>query len=158
MKNFVMANTSHSVNLSRTPCIFIAMELNQNSYGIFVACVRIFQGTVDDSSLRIYLGIENNTKSGVRDGYSLPALVEVVTPGGVLNCTQPMPVWITWYNKTLRVGRGDLIGYGQLMSCDISSYGESFYSVGFANTHQNGGHFLIRRNAGGKRVALVLVA
>jgi Farnesoic acid 0-methyl transferase len=112
-----------------------------------IIAIFVFQGAVDDFTLQIYLGIENNTKSGVRDRYSQPALVEVNTPG-VLNCTQPVPVWITWYNRTLRVGRGDLIGYRQLMSCDISSYGDIYNSIGFANTHQAGGHFMIRRNAG----------
>lgn len=98
-------------------------------------------------SLQIYLGIENNTKSGIRDRFGGNALVEI-NRLGLLNCYQPIPLWMTWYNRTLRVGIGEIIGIDQIMSTDISSYGDVYTTVGVLNTHQGGGHYLIRRNAG----------
>lgn len=103
---------------------------------------------MDDMSLMIYIGTDNNTKSGVRDGFSIVPLVEVINPAGILSCTQPRPIWVTWYNRTIRVGLGDIIGIREFMSADISNYDPYHTSIGFANTRRAGGHYLIRRNAG----------
>jgi len=108
---------------------------------------RVLQGAVDDMSLQIYIGLENNTKSGIRDRFAGNALTEITKPG-LLRCNQPIPVWMTWYSRIIRVGVGDIIGIDELMFADISNYGDAYSAVGVLNTHQNGGHYVIRRNAG----------
>lgn len=105
-----------------------------------------FQGDVEEFAHQIYIGVENNTKSGVRAAFTPQPIVEAPTEG-ILNCNYSRTFWISWNGNERRFGAGSIIGvYTYLTWTDPNS---NFIStVGFSNAHQAGSHYLFRRDAG----------
>lgn len=95
---------------------------------------------------QIYLGVENNTKSGVRLGFSMQPIVEVQTPG-ILNCNISRAFWISWSGSERRMGYGTMVGYNTFLTWVDTSW-SLVSTVAFSNAHQAGAHYFIRDNAG----------
>jgi len=106
----------------------------------------LLQGDVEVFANQIYLGVENNTKSGVRIGFSAQPILEVATVG-LLNCKISMDFWISWSGSERRVGAGNIVGFNTFLTWVDDSW-TMVSTIAFSNAHQDGAHYVIRRNAG----------
>ena len=109
------------------------------------------QGQIDENVVLVYIGADNNTKSGVIYGdFSSRPVCESTLASGVLLFEIPTPLWIGWWDRKVRVGQGNMPGYLTFLTCDLPwSSSQYVSSIGFANNHpQYGGHFLTRNNIG----------
>lgn len=106
----------------------------------------LLQGDVEVFANQIYLGVENNTKSGVRSGFSPQPIVEAQT-AGILNCNISTGFWISWNGTERRVGSGSIVSLNTFLTWVDDSW-SLVSTIGFSNAHQAGAHYFIRRNAG----------
>lgn len=104
------------------------------------------EGDVEETAQQVYIGTQNNTKSGVRTGFSANPIAEVPTTG-ILNCDNEVTFWVAWGGGSRRrFGRGTIVDINVVLSWEDNS--NLVTSVGFANAHQQGAFYTIRKNIG----------
>lgn len=101
---------------------------------------------MEEFAHQVYIGVENNTKSGVRTATTPQPIVEVQTVG-ILNCAYSVSFWISWSGSERRVGLGTIVGWNPFLTW-VDESSNLVATVGFSNAHQTDSHYLIRRNAG----------
>lgn len=67
----------------------------------------ITQSVMDDSTYHVYLGGQDNTRSGVFTGFSLVPIADVATPG-ILSCDSSTEFWMTWKNNHVQVNSSEI--------------------------------------------------
>lgn len=104
------------------------------------------EGDVEETAQQVYIGTQNNTKSGVRTGFSANPIAEVQTTG-ILNCDNELTFWVAWGGGSRRrFGRGTIVDINVVLSWEGNS--NLVTSIGFANAHQQGAFYMIRKNIG----------